>query len=70
VVPDELREAVAVCRTNRAHLREALRSLVTIGDAERASMGERAREACRTLDWAALADRYGETYQSVIRRTP
>lgn len=66
VVPDELRETVSVCRTNRAHLREALRSLVTIGDSERASTGERARKAGRALDWAALADRYVEAYQSVI----
>lgn len=67
VAPDEVREVVQVCNPDRAGLRDALRTVMRMSDAQRTERAKLARSrAAATLDWSVLAPKYVEQYERML----
>ncbi|MBI1824916.1 MAG: glycosyltransferase [Planctomycetes bacterium] len=67
VAMDGMGDAIRICRPDRASLREGLRALLSMSDAERMATSIRAREyAKKNLDWSVVAPRFADLYRSVI----
>ncbi len=66
VLPDALISSVVVCESNRSGIREGLRRILKLTNAERDEMTRRAETVVRNeLDWRILADRYVPLYNSL-----
>ncbi len=64
--PDGLNGAVRVCEPQRDAIRDGLRAVLTLSDAQRAAIARDAREAGRkSYDWPVLVDRYLELYRGL-----
>lgn len=68
VAPDGVSDSVQVCAADRAGIREALRTLLRMTDAQRQERARAARVRARELwDWSVLAPKYNELYERVAR---
>jgi len=66
VAPMGLEDVVRVCGTSRDDLKAGLRWLLTLKDAERTELGQRARSVAQAkFDWSVLAEQYVQLYQSI-----
>jgi len=64
VAPDEVSEFIQVCTPDRTGLRDALRTVMRMSDAQRGERAKLARgRAATALDWSVLAPRYLEQYE-------
>jgi len=66
VAPTGLEDVIRVCGTSRDDLKAGLRWLLTLEDAERAKLGQRARRIAQArFDWPVLAKQYVQLYESL-----
>lgn len=64
--PDGLHDVIQVCPPRREKLREALRGVFRLSDAERASLSQKAHKTGRSLfDWSVLAEQYTQLYRDI-----
>jgi glycosyltransferase involved in cell wall biosynthesis len=69
VAPPGLEGTIHVCGPRRSDLKVALEKLLSMGDEERASLAQRARDVGRSaLDWPVIVDRYAQLYQDLANR--
>jgi glycosyltransferase involved in cell wall biosynthesis len=67
VVPPGSEGVVQVCGTSRDALREGLRRLFALSDAQRAELRTRSRDfASATFDWSVVADAYVQLYRGLL----
>jgi len=67
VAMDGMGDAIRICKPDRDSLREGLRLLLSMSDAERMTASQRARDwAKKNLDWSVVAPRFAELYKSVL----